>query len=249
MPIDAAEDWGSYVRRMPIESEDGDDEGGVVPMFVRLDLNYLSAAGGGERCARVTLTPPDDWLSERGLPTNDGAEKMWRIEDAVSGAVAGLARHVATVTVPGLRDFVFVTNEPDAFQGAAEQALATLGVEADVEAMDDMSFYDEVIRPDAAEWHQTLNQKQLSALLAAGADPEKPHAIEHNFYGDADALAALRAELEEQAFQATVEGDHMTAVAARELDIMALNEDTDLMSYAAEAHGVEYDGWGAAVLR
>ena len=94
----------------------------------------------------------------------------------------------------------------------------------------------------------------LEALVAAGADPERPFTVDHFLHmaterGARDAAADLSkhgfaVEIDEQE-----DGGPWVVSATRQdwLSPSAVADLRDLMTRCAERHGGDYDGWGAEV--
>lgn len=249
MAIKQGEDWGVFNRIIG-------DEDDPMPMFVRLDIDYLreSSEAALPAVARITL-PFDDpeWVNEDLLPRREASETLNGIEDGLidalnaSGAQASL---IAVVTVPGLRDFIFAIPGQDLFRPAAESAIEGAPVRLEL-AFHDAGFYGDFIAPDEIEWNQILNQKVIQNLLQHGADAAKDHPIEHFFVVETDeAAAGLRKELETQGFGfGSLEDGNLMMVCPRPLDLRLINEDTEAAVILAHEFGQRYDGWGSPIVK
>jgi hypothetical protein len=85
------------------------------PVIVRLNKGAERLIGRAEYSFRVGVTVPFQDPDERGFPDRSEVKALDAIEDAVSRALEedGEAVHVATITTPGMREFVFYTQNAE----------------------------------------------------------------------------------------------------------------------------------------
>jgi regulator of RNase E activity RraB len=111
-------------------------------------------------------------------------------------------------------------------------------------------FFDEKIRPTPQQWRWIGDRRTRDQLLNAGSDPHKPHTFEHTFLGAPEDLAEVAEFLEGEGFlRARLGEGHLVMSRLSTLSADDINEVTEYLREVAEDHGVDYDGWGAAVVR
>jgi len=102
------------------------------------------------------------------------------------------------------------------------------------------------------------NQNTIKALIAAGSNPEKPHALEHHFYCySRELLNGLTTKGSALGYRVTNIGNnnfkgarcwYADLVKDTALDLEAINEEnTRLLRLAVEFEG-SYEGWGTKVV-
>lgn len=251
MTIKQEGNWGVYVRHIGEEDD-------AMSMFVRLDTNFLGERAEGEPrfIARITMPFENpDWVSDDGLPTREASEELFDIEEGLMDALSNAGAHgqiLAIVTVPGLRDFIFTSDDPADFMAKAQGVVDGAPVRLDLASHEDGAFYDNFIAPDEFEWNQIKNQRVVQNLLENGSDPNKDHPIDHFFkIEDASKVAALRAELEEAGFtHADTDDEYLRMVMPRPLtQLMDINEDTEIAILLARKYDQEYNGWGSPIVK
>ncbi len=104
------------------------------------------------------------------------------------------------------------------------------------------------------EWYE-FNLETVEALLNDGSNPDKKHTIEHHFASknftllEKAAVDAFKAGFEVTDAEELVLDDggeifSFDAIIERQLDLAAINQDTDKLLAIADKHKVYYDGWG-----
>jgi len=102
------------------------------------------------------------------------------------------------------------------------------------------------------------NQKNIEALIAAGSNPAKPHAIEHHFYCySKDLLSGLTTKGSALGYRITKIGSndyegarnwYVNLVKDNTLDLKTIDEENSrLLRLAGEFKG-SYNGWGTKVV-
>ena len=93
------------------------------------------------------------------------------------------------------------------------------------------------------------NQATLEALLEAGANPRKPHCIEHHFYTDSrESFERVMALGRERGYEVANAGKDELDLTIRSLPaIDEIERQCKEMEEIAEAASATYDGWGAEV--
>ncbi len=104
------------------------------------------------------------------------------------------------------------------------------------------------------EWI-AFNTETIEALLADGSNPEKPHTIEYHIAGKKfDNLEKAAVDIFKLGFEVTDAEElqlddgsliySFDAIKEIQLDLEAINEDTQKLIEISEKHGLFYDGWG-----
>jgi hypothetical protein len=98
------------------------------------------------------------------------------------------------------------------------------------------------------------DRKTLEALVAAGADLERPLTVDHFVHvGTEPEARNAAADLSEHGFAVVIDEPEdggpwiVTATRQDRLSPSAVADLRDLMTRCAERHGGDYDGWGAEV--
>jgi len=104
------------------------------------------------------------------------------------------------------------------------------------------------------------DEQTIAALAKAGADLDKPHALEHHFVcRDPAAAGAIRAWGEERGYTCSEVAEdvldgaryaYFDLIKRGVVDIDAVTaETTAMLELAAKHDAVEYDGWGCEVVQ
>jgi len=179
---------------------------------------------------------------------------LWDLEDKLCEILAKAdvkCQQVARLTYGGLREFVFNLEDWETFRPPVGYWLSKFAedYEADVSEHEDWEFYEDYIRPARWEWLAMADQSVIPSLCESGSDPEKEHALEFFFRGPAEGLRALEKQLmaEGMELKATEEADTTMLVKRMPLDERIIQR-SRANAEAAEALGVEYDGWGSMIV-
>ena len=192
-------------------------------------------------------------IDDQGFPRREAFDVLSAIEDRLIEALdeaGGAARHVAVVTVPGLRDFIFAVEDDRLFLTQAVAAADALDVGIEVNLESNNGFYDDFIAPSETEWHQIGNAAVVGNLIQNGSNPKALHPIEHFFaVEDGDQITDLRAALEEEGFSfGSLSDENLMMIRPRQLNVAEINQDTDIAVLAAENFGQRYAGWGSPII-
>ena len=97
------------------------------------------------------------------------------------------------------------------------------------------------------------DRRVVRGLLEAGSNPDKKHALEFVFNGPPGGLRQLARALEEEGYAPLGKPDfaegQIVMVRKMRLDEEAILEESEANRKLAKKLGVDYDGWGAAVVR
>lgn len=237
--------WDTYVSS-------ADDK----PLFISFDVDAAreDMTGTLTHCARVLI--PIKQPNQNGGPTSPESERLYELEDALCKTLAtsGVAcRLVGRLTCDGLRELVFQLDDWDEFRPPVGAWMAEHeDYEIDVSEHEGWQFFDDCIRPTPEVWIYLADQSVVQNLINAGSDPEKEHALEFVFTGPAPGLRAAAEALKERGFVAEepldFENGTIVMVANMPLDLDAIVAESQAHTELAAEHGLEYDGWGAAVV-
>jgi regulator of RNase E activity RraB len=238
--------WNTYVRQT--------DEGPIFISFddeaARKDLtNTLT------HCARIFIKIHKPGTS--GGPDRPENERLWEMEDQLCQLLSSegiKCRLVGRLTHWGQRVLVFQLDDWDEFRPPVGYWMTQCSdYEIDVDESEGWEIFDDCVRPQKEDWLFIADADVVHNLLKAGSNPQKEHALEFVFLGEAEPLRKLTKALKERGYQPLKSNDaaagRMVQVKKMKLEIPAIAAESVALSQLAAEHGVEYDGWGAAVVR
>lgn len=225
------------------------------PLFVSFDEDAArqDLTGTLRHCARVAVSIHHP--NPNGGPVPPESDRLNVLEDALCAALesAGVeCRLVARLTHQGTREWVFQLEARDAFLPVVE---AWKGECPDyhpvrIREHEGWEYFDACIRPDEATWRWLADQRTVEQLVEAGSDPSQEHALEFVFFGSGEALAAVARALRERGYtrpaEAPPEEGTLVMVKRLPLDLDAISAESEANDELADAHGADFDGWGAA---
>lgn len=238
--------WGSYVSF----NDDG-------PLFVSFDdgLTQAELPADLRYCARVIV--PIAAPNENGGPEGDEAERLWALEDELCellGRQGVACRLIGRLTYGGTREIVFQLADWESFRPPVGRWMAQHPEYSfEVSEHDGWTFFDECIRPTLADRMFMLDNEVVNRLVESGSDPAKPHDLEYAFRGDEASLRSLAAVLLERGYRlgtgADFSADMLVMVKTCPLDPFEIAQESTQNCQLADQLGVEFDGWGAAIVR
>jgi regulator of RNase E activity RraB len=236
--------WETYVTA----TEEG------TPCFVSFDLEAAQEdlTQTLRHCARVTVALKNP--SEEGLPTKEESDRQYGLEDALCAELQKAkvpCRLVARLTHSGQRELVFQTDSGPKFVAVLKAWAEGLKDEdINLEEGEGWEFFDDVVRPGPDEWSWIADRRAVEGLLEAGSDPNRPHVLEYVFVGEEPKLLQVRDALMEKGYDHVSGPEESTLVMSVKcrLDLDAICEHSIQNRDLAEAHEVDCEGWGAAVV-
>ena len=205
-------------------------------------------------CARVMI--PIHTPNEAGGPVSAEAELLWEMED---GLVELLQEHkvncrlVGRLTYDGLREIVFQLHDWESFRGPVGLwIMQHEQYEIDVSEHDGWDFVQECICPRLEDHLYMADRQVVDLLLESGSDPEKEHSLEFVFTGSSEGLKQVADTLQQRGYLPVEEGDansdQLVMAKPLVLDLNLIVNESLENHELAESMGVEFDGWGAAVV-
>lgn len=187
------------------------------------------------------------------LPTKEEHEQLQQYEDALLQRLDQAsvdAWFVGRLTYAAKREWVFQVNDADAFDAVAQEFLESItDHEYEYVKESGWGYVHENVTPQPEHWAQIMDRGVIDQLVQAGANPQKPHMLDHGFKGADASLDAVQAELEKEGFSQTQrEADVLTMSRQQQLHLDEVNSVTVWLLQVAHAHGVEYMGWGAQIV-
>jgi regulator of RNase E activity RraB len=226
------------------------------PLFVSFDVDATEQDLSFQfpYCARVIV--PVKQPNPNGGPTNPESERLYGMEDQlceVLGQANVVCRLVGRLTHGGKREIVFQLANFDSFRPPVGWWMQqNRDYQIDVSEHDGWEFFNETIRPTAADWLWMRDRDVVNHLLKAGSNPDKPHDIDFTFCGPADGLKRAAVQLAKRGYTAGGKIDFasgsFTAVKRLPLDLEAIHEETLANHELAGTFGITFDGWGAMVV-
>jgi len=237
--------WDSYVS----QAEDK-------PLFISFDVEAAQQdlTDTLTHCARVVI--PVHKPNQNGGPVSPESERLYELEDELCAALVQhrvVCRLVGRLTCDGVRELVFQLEDWESFRPAVgDWMMAHQEYEIDVSEHEGWDFFDDCIRPTPEIWLLLADQSVVRSLIEAGSDPEKEHALEFVFTGEAPSLRKAARRLKdrgyvEQAPTDVTEGE-IVMVKKMVLDEEAIIAESQANAELAEKCGINYDGWGAEVV-
>jgi regulator of RNase E activity RraB len=238
--------WDTYVS----QCDDG-------PLFISFDVEAAEKdlTHTLTHCARVII--PIHRPNKNGGPASPESEHLYDLEDELCTALVdhGVScRLVGRLTCAGIRELVFQVDNWDSFRPPVGLLImAHEDYEIDVSEHEGWTFFNDVIRPTADIWLMLADRRVIQGLLEAGSNPEKPHALEFVFNGDEEGLRQAARNLQKRGYVPLSPPDfssgQVVMVKKMALDEEAILAESQAHKELAEEYGIEYDGWGAEVVR
>lgn len=237
--------WDTYVA----ETDDG-------PVFVSFDVEAAEEdlTDALTHCARILITikRPND----AGGPVSPEAERLYQMEDELCAALVDhrvSCRLVGRITHAGIRQLVFQLDDWDSFRPPVGIWMGDHEkYDIDVSEHAGWGFFDDCVRPTPDIWLQLADQRVIRGLIEAGSDPARKHSLEFFFKGPERGLRRLAERLAEHGYAPLGRPDFASGelgmVLRMKLDEGAIYEESRANRKLAEKLGVEYTGWGAAVV-
>jgi hypothetical protein len=246
-PTVFGQDWGVYSYPY----------GDGLRAMVRFDepIAQGERPAGHDEARSVLVKIPHEHVMRNGLPLSLALKELTLIEEALLSSLVGAGvtcRLVGVQTYSAMRDFVFQVADTAAFEAQiyllAKQHRGPSAIE--LRTLSSWTFFEEKIVPDAEQREWMRNMNVIFALGESGSDRHAPHQLDHHFVGDAACLDTVRAELAPYGFTLSGQGDaSVTLTQTAHLDADEVTTVTLNLHRIARDKGVEYDGWGAAVVR
>ncbi len=206
-------------------------------------------------CARVLL--PIREPNDNGGPTGAEAEQLWAYEDQLTEALT--AAHVpcvlvARLTHAGQRELVFQLADWESFRPTVGRWLQALDDdEIDVSEHEGWEFFDDCVWPSATDWLLIQDRRVVDALIEAGSDPAREHALDFVFRGEPGSLQQLRKGLEARGYvphpDENEDPEQLVMVKRLPLDLDQIFDESLANAELCEELDLEFDGWGAAVVK
>jgi|SRR5579863_7842221 len=204
-------------------------------------------------CARVIF--PIKAPNVNGGPTSDEAETLWRLEDDLTDA---LTKHgakcimLARLTYAGSRELVFQVADGEEFRPPVGRWIKqTLDYDVDVSEHDGWGFFDDCVWPGEEDWMLIHDQRVVDNLIRSGSNPKREHSLDFLFLGEQARLQRLKQELDVRGYVdsgSATQPDQLLMVKKLPLDLdLIFSESLENQRLCAE-QGVQFDGWGAAVV-
>ncbi len=227
-----------------------------VSMFISFDeaVTRKEPPNDLQLCARIWIRIHSP--NNTGGPDSPERELLWEMEDEL---LALLKKHkvrcrlVGRLTYGGLREIVFQLHDWDSFRvPVGLWMMPHEEYEIEVSEHEGWEFFDQYIRPRIEDQLFMADRSVVDSLLETGSDPQKKHSLEYVFMGEPDGLKRAARKLQKRGYEAVDQLD-----VASGLIVLAKQMVLDLSLIAAESIknyrladdlGIEFDGWGAAVV-
>lgn len=201
-------------------------------------------------------SPRDD-----GLSSDKEAPTLYKIEDVLTGLLAGLdAEPVGRITGGDRRGFYFYSSSSEGFDAAVQkvwESFPDYRFESGTQHDPAWRQYRDVLYPSDVDMQRIQNRRVTDVLAKRGDDHSIPRPVDHALYFRAPAerkafaAAAIRA-----GFAVVSEGDDETDGRGRyflnvvRTEVVTLEQiDRTVLKLLelAKQHGGDYDGWGCEV--
>jgi hypothetical protein len=210
---------------------------------------------GYEHCRRLIVFIDDPHVLPNGLPAMEELPSLQQLDHELAALLRenGVRCRLAGIMLyGGMRDLVFQVEDVEAFErvvAAFVERQTQPQYRFEVLSSEGWDFFDRKVRPEAEHWQQISDQAVIHQLIQAGTDPESQHVLDHTFLGPDDALAALRDQLSADGFNVSGTGPgRLTMSRPSPLDLEQVWSLTRRLATFCPQIGVQYDGWGAAVV-
>ncbi len=205
-------------------------------------------------CARVliTLKAPNP----HGGPSNEEAQVLWAMEDRLVellNAANVPCLLLGRLTHSGTRELVFQVANYTPFRPPVGHWIREhADYETNVSEHDGWGFFFESVWPSATSWALIFDRRVVDNLVQAGSDPSKPHSLEFVFRGNISGLEQMHAALTAKGYsllEASVSESRLVMALSMPLDVSAIFRESLSHREECQRLNIEYDGWGAAVVK
>ncbi|MGE3805117.1 MAG: DUF695 domain-containing protein [Gemmataceae bacterium] len=227
------------------------------PVFISFDVEAArqDLTGTLPHCARVLI--PVREPNENGGPVEPESTRLYDLEDELCGFLekeAVVCRLVARLTHGGTRELVFQVDDWEQFRPPVDFWMSRVAdYDIDVSEHEGWEFFDSCIRPTEEIWLDLANNKVVDGLIESGSDPDKDHELEFVFIGEPAGLQLTFSKLLARGYTPAGALDfaagEIVMVKLMPLDRQAIFDEALAHRQLAEECGVEYSGWGAAVVK
>lgn len=226
------------------------------PLFISFDVaatrEDLSQAL--PHCARVLI--PVQKPNPAGGPVQPESDRLWQMEEELCNLLQSeevVCRMVARLTHGGVRELVFQVADWESFRPPVGYWMGQqTDYEIDVSEHEGWEFFDECIRPTPEAWRFIADRQVLEQLEKAGSDFDKEHSLEFVFYGEPPRLKEIASRLRQRGYtpldEATIAEGRLVMVKGMKPSLGEVNQESSANAELAEELGVEFDGWGCAVV-
>jgi hypothetical protein len=193
-----------------------------------------------------------DLVNDVGMPQH--TDRLYPVEDGIAHELGGLgvgAVHVASISGNGERRMFYACATPLELDSIV-QSLGAEGYSLSISRPTDRATLAELVTPTLVDHKLSADLSVITNLEKDGDDRSIPRPTDFWFYGAKSGLEGLVAELAPAGYvvdhwQSDPAGVQLT----REMpvDFQTFREVTPALLDAAARHGVDYDGWGAPVVR
>jgi regulator of RNase E activity RraB len=238
--------WDTYVR----ESDAG-------PFFISFDVEAArqDLTDTLTSCARVVIRIQNPGSS--GGPDRPESERLWTLEDDLCSALARAGvkcRLVGRLTHGGHRVLVFQLDDWGQFRPVLEAWVLRCGdYQVRLVEGEGWQFFDECIRPEPDDWRFMADVNVIQNLIKHGSNPNKEHGLDFVFLGEPGNLRQLVSALQDRGFepQSGTDPDEGQVVMVKRmtLDVRGITALSRGLARMAEEFGVNFDGWGAQIVR
>ena len=238
--------WDTYVS----ETDDG-------PIFISFDdeaaKSDLTHILQHCACVLIAIQKPN----ANGGPVKPEADRLWDMEDALCEQLSkhGIScRLVGRLTFKGKRTLVFQLDDPEAFRPVFQRWRKD-NVDYRIKLWEDegWNYFDENVRPGREDWLFIADNSVVCKLIEVGSNPDKPHSLEFVFIGEGRGLKGVARDLQERGYKPLGKLDFTSGriVMAKSLvlNVQLIFAESKQHARLAKEHGVEYDGWGTAVVK
>ncbi len=156
---------------------------------------------------------------------------------------------IAKLTGIGRKVYRFQTREPKELIPILEKWSTGLQFvrRTEVETRKDWTYYTGIL-PNLAERQQISDRFVIEHAIQNGANREDSYACDFEFRGDANQLAIIQKDLEEEEFTTVkMDGNALTLQRNLPLDLKTISHFTSYMLMSAMAHNCSFDGWGCKI--
>jgi uncharacterized protein (TIGR01619 family) len=230
-------------------------------IFVDVGLEDSVPDEARPHCAEITvflLNP-----TEQGLTTDEEADTLWKIEEALVRKLreSNSAELVGRVTMDGARSFYFYAASDEDMDDRVFEVLDQfpqyeVNIEVDYEPEWDAYF--QTLFPAPIDWQQIFDRQLVEQLIESGDPLTPPREVAHYLYFNstegreqfAEQVQTLGFEVTDQA-EHPEEEDHPHGIRIVRGDPVVMDHihgvTRELMNNAAILGGI-YDGWECPVL-
>jgi regulator of RNase E activity RraB len=228
------------------------------PAIICFDFDSIEPSNQKKykHCQRIIIHFKEEQLYETRVPLKEANRKLNGLEKHLIGLLQLTTvpcRYVGRKTYDGKKEYIFQTDNPLEFYLAVElwsQQLHENGFSYDVTGSEGWDYFNEKISPKDVHWQRITDRYVIEKLIESGSNPQKKHSLEYVLLGSRPNLEKALQDLKGRGYQQVSFGRKSLVMSIEScLELDEVNTYSSDLFYYCQEHELQYDGWGALVVK